>query len=183
MPVRGESFNAQQCFAGEELYMKIRPFRHPYVNACVAGAQADEMDAWTEPELHAFLRDACGHILGNDAAQKLGAFKTSHWRQSNGCAALTPPPFPATVIKERCLCNRWIIVYILSAKRQHRILLIRCTVLIFPDAAPSPTSWRIDGRFKVREISREVIYIRNQIFRLWPHPQMFYEFSNHFFCL
>ena len=82
MPVRGESFNAQQCFAGEELYMKIRPFRHPYVNACVAGAQADEMDAWTEPELHAFLRDACGHILGNDAAQKLGAFKTSHWRQS-----------------------------------------------------------------------------------------------------
>ena len=86
MPVRGESFNAQQCFAGEELYMKIRPFRHPYVNACVAGAQADEMDAWTEPELHAFLRDACGHILGNDAAQKLGAFKTSHWRQSQWCA-------------------------------------------------------------------------------------------------
>ena len=82
MPVRGESFNAQQCFAGEELYMEIRPFGRPYVNACVAGKQADDMDAWTEPELHAFLRNACGHILGNDAAQKLGAFKTSHWRQN-----------------------------------------------------------------------------------------------------
>ena len=81
MPVRGESFNAQQCFAGEELYMKIRPLDILCQRLC-RRRPSDEMDAWTEPELHAFLRDACGHILGNDAAQKLGAFKTSHWRQS-----------------------------------------------------------------------------------------------------
>ncbi|WOV91726.1 MAG: FAD-dependent oxidoreductase [Candidatus Zeuxoniibacter abyssi] len=122
MPVRGESFNAQQCFAGEELYMKIRPFRHPYVNACVAGAQADEMDAWTEPNYTLFYEMPAGIFWVTMPPKNWALSKPVIGGKANGCAALTPPPFPATVIKERCLCNRWIIVYILSAKRQHRIL-------------------------------------------------------------